>query len=196
MRLTFNGCWHLEGDIWKATFEKWHLKGDIWKVTFERWHLKGNSKSIFKKGILRAFEWHSNYFKNCLAPHCYCYSPFWILLNFVEFSWIFLNFLEFSGISTKNAILWVPWCFIVLKSSFPRYLRNGLRTHGWMDGRTDKASCRDAWTHLGTKPCFWTAEPISLLVFVLVILSNSVVCNPLHILSSLLLSCFPFLSQS
>ena len=89
----------------------------------------------------------------------------WIFLNFAEFSWIFLNFLEFSWISTKNAILWVSWCFIVLKSSFPQFMRNGLRRNGLRrnglqrnrlrmdgptDGRTDKASYRDAWTHLKT----------------------------------------------
>ena len=55
------------------------------------------------------------------------------LLNFLELFWILLNFLEFSWISTKNAILWLP-CFIVLKSSFPRYLRNAWRT----DRRTDR----------------------------------------------------------
>ena len=29
MRLTFKGCWHLKGDIWKVTFESWQLKGDL-----------------------------------------------------------------------------------------------------------------------------------------------------------------------
>ena len=57
---------------------------------------------------------------------------------------IFLNFLEFCLFATKNWIIWVPWCFIVSKSPFPRYLRNAWRTDVPTDGRTDKASYRDA----------------------------------------------------
>ena len=88
-------------------------------------------------------------------PKCYLYSNKFdsnndasnecenerISLNLLEFTWIFLNLLEFT-------------CFVVLRTLFPRYLRNAWRTdrrtHGPTDPRTDKGSYRDAWTHLKT----------------------------------------------
>ena len=46
-----------------------------------------------------------------------------------------------------NEILWVSWCFSVLGTLFPQYLRNAWWTHGrtdqQTDGWTDKASYRD-----------------------------------------------------
>ena len=54
---------------------------------------------------------------------------------------IFLNFLEFCLLellfATKNWIIWVPWCFIVLRSPFPWYLRNAWWTKPRTDPRTD-----------------------------------------------------------
>jgi len=49
--------------------------------------------------------------------------------------WIFLNFLEFQ---LRMQFYEFPWCFIVLKSSFPQFMRNGLRTHGRTNGPTDQ----------------------------------------------------------
>ena len=68
-------------------------------------------------------------------------------INFAEFSWILLNFLEFSWTSTKDAILWVLWCFVLIFAIYEKWVTDP-RTHRPMDERTDKASYRDAWTHL------------------------------------------------
>ena len=69
-----------------------------------------------------------------------------IYVRMKEFSWICLNLLEFNWINLNS---WFPYVLLSLSLHFRDIweTRDGptdRRTHG----RTDKASYRDAWTHL------------------------------------------------
>ena len=44
--------------------------------------------------------------------------------------------------SEMPTLIWIPWCFIVLRTQFPQYLRTAWQTY--------KASYWDAWTYLKT----------------------------------------------
>ena len=55
---------------------------------------------------------------------------------------------------------WDFWLILIIFSHFCEIEKNALRTHGptdpRTDGRTDKPSYRDAWTHLKTYPIYVT----------------------------------------